>query len=207
MIELKNVTKKYGQHMIFEGINLTFEAGKSYALIGKSGSGKSTLLNGIARLEKLTDGEVLLDGKNIWQGSEKAYFKKELGYVFQNYALVDDETVGQNLKMVEKSKEKQIETLKKVGLTEEHLKAKIFELSGGQAQRVAIARVLLKKPRVILADEPTGALDQKTGEEIRELLLSLVNSESVLIFATHDPKIYEYVDIMIDMNDLKEEKI
>lgn len=206
MIELKNVTKKYGQHMIFEGINLTFEAGKSYALIGKSGSGKSTLLNGIARLEKLTAGEVLLDGKNIWQGSEKAYFKKELGYVFQNYALVDDETVGQNLKMVEKSKEIQIETLEKVGLTKEHLKAKVFELSGGQAQRVAIARVLLKKPRVILADEPTGALDQKTGEEIRELLLSLVSSESVLIFATHDPKIYEYVDVMIDMKDLNDLK-
>lgn len=204
MIELKNISKTYGKHLIFDHLNLTFERGKSYAMIGESGSGKSTLLNLIARLEKPTEGQIYLEGRNLWQMREKKYFKDYLGYVFQNYALVDDETVAQNLSMVEKAKATQISVLEKVGLGASYLTSKIYELSGGQAQRVAIARLLLKQPKVILADEPTGALDESTGQEIIQLLLSLVSKETVLIFATHDPAVYKQVDCVIDMVALKE---
>ncbi|GFH43047.1 peptide ABC transporter ATP-binding protein [Lactococcus hodotermopsidis] len=203
MIELQNVSKKFGKNNIFENVNLVFETGKSYALVGASGSGKTTLLNGIARLEKMTSGQILLNGKNIWESREKSYFKNELGYVFQNYALVEDETVSSNLKMIEKDVVKQKQALEKVGLLDEHLTSKIYELSGGQAQRVAIARLVLKQSRIILADEPTGALDKDIGVEIRDLLLSLLTPESVVIFATHDATIYDHVDEVIALDDLK----
>lgn len=203
MIELKNIGKTYGKHLIFENLNLTFEAGKSYALIGGSGSGKSTLLNLIARLEKPTTGQIKLEEQNLWQMREKRYFKDYLGYVFQNYALVDDETVTQNLSMVTANKTSQLLALEKVGLDKTYLSARIYELSGGQAQRVAIARLLLKQPKVILADEPTGALDSLTGQEIIQLLLSLVSTETILIFATHDSAVYEKVDCVIDIQALK----
>lgn len=204
MIELKNISKKYGKQLIFEHINLRFEVGKSYALIGESGSGKSTLLNLIARLEKPTSGELILQDKNLWQMREKTFFKDYLGYVFQNYALVEDETVAQNLSMVNRSKSAQIDVLEKVGLTQTCLTSKVYQLSGGQAQRVSIARLLLKQPKVILADEPTGALDETTGKDIIGLLLSLVSKETCLIFATHDQAVYSQVDYVIDVMKLKE---
>lgn len=199
MIEVKELDKCYGQKPIFQQLDLKFEKNKSYALIGASGSGKSTLLNMLARLEKPTKGTVLLNGKFIWALKEKEYFRDVLGYIFQNYALVENETVRQNLSMVEKNQQKQVETLNKVGLGEDFLKAKIYELSGGQAQRVAITRMILKSPSIILADEPTGALDEETSEEIIHLLLSLVNEKTVLIFATHNPMVYRAVDEVIDV--------
>lgn len=130
---------------------------------------------------------------------ETTYFQHHLGYIFQNYALIDDETVSQNLGLVSKNKVRQVEVLLQVGLDESYLKSKIYELSGGQAQRIAIARLLLKESDVILADEPTGALDEKTAEEVERLLLSLVKPESVLIVATHDERLASKMDAIIDM--------
>ncbi|MCJ1995258.1 ATP-binding cassette domain-containing protein [Lactococcus piscium] len=206
MIELKNVSKQYGKHQLFDQLSLTFEAGKSYALIGESGSGKSTLLNLIARLEKPSSGQLLLAGDSLWRIREKRYFKTYLGYIFQNYALVDDETVAQNLSMVKHNKGAQIAVLEKVGLASSLLSSKIYQLSGGQAQRVAIARLLLKEAKIILADEPTGALDEATGQDIIALLLSLVSKDTLVIFATHDPAVYQQVDQVIDVVALKEKK-
>ena len=134
---------------------------------------------------------------------ETAYFHHHLGYIFQNYALIDDETVSQNLGLVTKNKARQFEVLEQVGLDESYLKAKIYELSGGQAQRIAIARLLLKESDIILADEPTGALDEKTAEEVEHLLLSLVKPESVLIVATHDERLANKMDAIIDMASFK----
>nr|WP_245404474.1 ATP-binding cassette domain-containing protein [Lactococcus paracarnosus] len=191
---------------MFDQLNLTFEAGKSYALIGESGSGKSTLLNLIARLEKPSSGQLLLAGDSLWHIREKRYFKTYLGYIFQNYALVDDETVAQNLSMVKHNKASQIAVLEKVGLAPSLLSSKIYQLSGGQAQRVAIARLLLKEAKIILADEPTGALDEATGQDIIALLLSLVSKDTLVIFATHDPAVYQQVDQVIDIVALKEKK-
>ena len=202
MIQLENLGKSYGSKRVYSQVNLAFEANKSYALIGPSGSGKTTLLNAIARLENPDQGKVLLHNQDIWEMKEKDYFKEYLGYVFQNYALVEEETVWDNLKILA-GKSEVVAALQKVGLDESFITSKIYELSGGQAQRVSIARLLLKKAKVILADEPTGALDRQTGQAITELLLSLVAADTVVIFATHDPNVFEQVDYIIDVTQIR----
>lgn len=198
MIEIKQLSKHYGKKKIYDKISLTFEANRSYALVGPSGSGKTTLLNAIARLKKPDSGQILVNGEEIWSMKRQDYFKHYLGYVFQNYALIEEETVYDNLKMLA-PKSNIVEALQRVGLDSSFLSQNIYELSGGQAQRVAIARLLLKKACIILADEPTGALDKETGDEIIELLLSLVSPDTVLIFATHDPNVFNRVDDIIDI--------
>ena len=201
-IEIVNVTKKYGSKEIFTDLNLTFEAGKSYALIGGSGSGKSTLLNIIGRLEKIDSGKVLVDKQDIWKTKERTYFKNTIGYVFQNYSLIENKTVYDNLKLLNKDKKIISEILEKVGLSTDYLKHKIYELSGGQAQRVAIARTLMKPRKIILADEPTGALDSEIGNEIINLLLSEAAKNNYVIIATHDPAVYSKVDVIVDIKDI-----
>ncbi|ABN45611.1 Macrolide export ATP-binding/permease protein MacB [Streptococcus sanguinis] len=201
-IEIVNVTKKYGSKEIFTDLNLTFEAGKSYALIGGSGSGKTTLLNIIGRLEKIDSGKVLVDKQDIWKTKERTYFKNTIGYVFQNYSLIENKTVYDNLKLLNKDKKIISEILEKVGLSTDYLKHKIYELSGGQAQRVAIARMLMKPRKIILADEPTGALDSEIGNEIINLLLSEAAKNNYVIIATHDPAVYSKVDVIVDIKDI-----
>lgn len=201
-IEIVNVTKKYGSKEIFTDLNLTFEAGKSYALIGGSGSGKTTLLNIIGRLEKIDSGKVLVDKQDIWKTKERTYFKNTIGYVFQNYSLIENKTVYDNLKLLNKDKKIISEILEKVGLSTDYLKHKIYELSGGQAQRVAIARMLMKPRKIILADEPTGALDSEIGNEIINLLLSEATKDNYVIIATHDPAVYSKVDVIVDIKDI-----
>lgn len=201
-LELVNFSKRYGKKIVIDHITLTFEAGKSYALVGVSGSGKTTLLNSIGRLEKIQSGKIRLDGEDIWEISERTFFRDYLGYVFQSYSLLENKTVKQNLKLVETNQTKLVEKLEKVGLDATYLAAKIYELSGGQAQRVAIARMLLKAKKIILADEPTGALDKQTGDEIVTLLLNEAKADQYVIIATHDPDVYNRVDVVIDVTTL-----
>ena len=201
-IDLLNVSKSFGSKKIFTDLNLTFESGKSYALIGGSGSGKSTLLNIIGRLEKIDSGNVLVDKQDIWKIKERTFFKNTVGYVFQNYSLIENKTVYDNLKLITKDKKIITDVLEKVGLSSDHLHQKIYELSGGQAQRVAIARMLMKPRKIILADEPTGALDGEIGKEIIRLLLNERDEEKYVIIATHDPAVYNKVDVIIDMKDI-----
>ena len=201
-LELVNFSKRYGKKIVIDHITLTFEAGKSYALVGVSGSGKTTLLNSIGRLEKIQSGKIRLDGEDIWEISERTFFRDYLGYVFQSYSLLENKTVKQNLKLVETNQTKLVETLEKVGLDATYLAAKNYELSGGQAHRVAIARMLLKAKKIILADEPTGALDKQTGDEIVTLLLNEAKANQYVIIATHDPDVYNRVDVVIDVTTL-----
>ena len=201
-IDLLNVSKSFGSKKIFTDLNLKFESGKSYALIGGSGSGKSTLLNIIGRLEKIDSGNVLVDKQDIWKIKERTFFKNTVGYVFQNYSLIDNKTVYDNLKLITKDKKTITDVLEKVGLSSDHLHQKIYELSGGQAQRVAIARMLMKPRKIILADEPTGALDGEIGKEIIRLLLNERDEDKYVIIATHDPAVYNKVDVIIDMKDI-----
>ena len=201
-IDLLNVSKSFGSKKIFTDLNLRFESGKSYALIGGSGSGKSTLLNIIGRLEKIDSGNVLVDEQDIWKIKERTFFKNTVGYVFQNYSLIDNKTVYDNLKLITKDKKTITDVLEKVGLSSDYLHQKIYELSGGQAQRVAIARMLMKPRKIILADEPTGALDGKIGKEIIRLLLNETAEDKYVIIATHDPAVYNEVDVIIDMKDI-----
>ncbi|HEK9128911.1 TPA: ATP-binding cassette domain-containing protein, partial [Streptococcus equi subsp. equi] len=199
------VTKKFGSKKIFTDLNLTFEAGKSYALIGGSGSGKSTLLNIIGRLEKIDSGKVLVDEQDIWKTKERTFFKTIIGYVFQNYSLIENKTVYDNLRLINKDKKIIADVLEKVGLSNDYLNQKIYELSGGQVQRVAIARMLMKPRKIILADEPTGALDSEIGKEIINLLLSETAENKYVIIATHDPAVYNKVDVIIDLKDIGSE--
>ena len=201
-IDLLNVSKSFGSKKIFTDLNLKFESGKSYALIGGSGSGKSTLLNIIGRLEKIDSGNVLVDKQDIWNIKERTFFKNTVGYVFQNYSLIDNKTVYDNLKLITKDKKTITDVLEKVGLSSDYLHQKIYELSGGQAQRVAIARMLMKPRKIILADEPTGALDGEIGKEIIRLLLNERDEDKYVIIATHDPAVYNEVDVIIDMKDI-----
>ena len=201
-IDLLNVSKSFGSKKIFTDLNLRFESGKSYALIGGSGSGKSTLLNIIGRLEKIDSGNVLVDKQDIWKIKERTFFKNTVGYVFQNYSLIENKTVYDNLKLITKDKKTITDVLEKVGLSSDYLHQKIYELSGGQAQRVAIARMLMKPRKIILADEPTGALDGKIGKEIIRLLLNEIAEDKYVIIATHDPAVYNEVDVIIDMKDI-----
>ena len=201
-IDLLNVSKSFGSKKIFTDLNLTFESGKSYALIGGSGSGKSTLLNIIGRLEKIDSGNVLVDKQDIWKIKERTFFKNTVGYVFQNYSLIENKTVYDNLKLITKDKKIITDVLEKVGLSSDYLHQKIYELSGGQAQRVAIARMLMKPRKIILADEPTGALDGEIGKEIIRLLLNERDEDKYVIIATHDPAVYNEVDVIIDMKDI-----
>lgn len=201
-IDLLNVSKSFGSKKIFTDLNLRFESGKSYALIGGSGSGKSTLLNIIGRLEKIDSGNVLVDEQDIWKIKERTFFKNTVGYVFQNYSLIENKTVYDNLKLITKDKKTITDVLEKVGLSSDYLHQKIYELSGGQAQRVAIARMLMKPRKIILADEPTGALDGEIGKEIIRLLLNERDEDKYVIIATHDPAVYNKVDVIIDMKDI-----
>lgn len=201
-IDLLNVSKSFGSKKIFTDLNLRFESGKSYALIGGSGSGKSTLLNIIGRLEKIDSGNVLVDKQDIWKIKERTFFKNTVGYVFQNYSLIDNKTVYDNLSLITKDKKTITDVLEKVGLSSDYLHQKIYELSGGQAQRVAIARMLMKPRKIILADEPTGALDGEIGKEIIRLLLNEKDEDKYVIIATHDPAVYNEVDVIIDMKDI-----
>ena len=201
-IDLLNVSKSFGSKKIFTDLNLRFESGKSYALIGGSGSGKSTLLNIIGRLEKIDSGNVLVDEQDIWKIKERTFFKNTVGYVFQNYSVIENKTVYDNLKLITKDKKIITDVLEKVGLSSDYLHQKIYELSGGQAQRVAIARMLMKPRKIILADEPTGALDGEIGKEIIRLLLNERDEDKYVIIATHDPAVYNKVDVIIDMKDI-----
>lgn len=206
MIECENIVKKFDEHTVLENFSHTFSAGKSYGLVGASGSGKTTLLNIIGKLEKANAGRILIDGKPLSQIREQVYFRDFVGYLFQNYGLIDNETIEQNLalafvgKKVKKADQRKImtETLKKVNL-EADLKRKIYSLSGGEAQRVAIAKVMIKNPPIILADEPTASLDEENGREVVDLILSLLTEQSTVIIATHTPFVWEKMDELVQL--------
>ena len=174
----------------------------------REGSGKSTILNIIGLLDKATSGDVILFGqKNIRPFSMKAeqMLKNKIGYLFQNFALIENETVVNNLKLALENvrgnkKEKISEALKEVGL-EGYENKKIFKCSGGEQQRVAIARLLLKPCELILADEPTGSLDIKNREIVVKLLKNMQELGKTIIVVSHDPFFEEIADNVIDLND------
>ena len=208
MISVEHLTKSFGQRTVFQDLSLQFTEGKVYALIGNSGCGKTTLLNILAKIEPYEKGSISYQGQELKQIKQHHFFKHELGYLFQNFGLLENETIGKNLdlgligqKLTKKEKKQQEEeVLKKVGLAYLSLDQKIYELSGGEAQRVALAKVILKDPPLILADELTAALDPETSQEVMDLLLMLKNQERIIIIATHNPVIWEKADEVIRLN-------
>ena len=208
MIKIEHLAKSFGERSVFQDINLQFAAGKVYALIGNSGCGKTTLLNILAKLESYEKGSISYRGQELKQIKSHHFFKNELGYLFQNFGLLENETVAANLELgligqkstKQEKKQREEEVLEKVGLNYLTLDQKIYELSGGEAQRVALAKVILKDPPLILADELTAALDPETSQEIMNLLLSLKKPDRLMILATHNPAIWEKADEVIRLN-------
>lgn len=198
-LNISNVKKSYGlgesKIEVLKGINLKIEEGETLALTGKSGSGKSTLLSLLAGLDTIDGGDIIIDGINISKMSEKdlSHFRaKNLGIIFQQFHLVSTLTALENillpLELLKSSHaiEKAKNLLESVGLSHrsDHLP---FELSGGECQRVAIARALAIGPSLILADEPSGNLDEETGSKVMDLLFKMVKeSKTTLILVTHD---------------------
>lgn len=200
MIELKNLTKKYKKdNPVLKDLNICFDKKGLYFLTGKSGSGKSTLLNILAGIDFRYEGEMLIDGKDFktFSNNEINYYRGTyVGYVFQDYNLIKDLTVYENLKLacdISKIDYSEIDAvLEKLNIL--HLKnKKSNEISGGEAQRVAIARCLVKHPKVILADEPTGALDNENSDNIMDVFASL-SSEYTVIIVTHNTSYLDKYD-------------
>ncbi len=199
--ELKNVTKRYGDHLVLNQIDLTVHEREMVAITGKSGSGKTTILNIMGMLENPDGGTVKLFGEEKPSShSRKAHhiLRTRLSYLFQNYALIDNGTVDENLDIPliyakKNKKEKQRmkrDALEQVGLNLS-FKQKTHELSGGEQQRVAMARILLKPCDLILADEPTGSLDSENREGILEILNNFNREGKTIIIVTHDPFVAE----------------
>ena len=215
MIELKNIKKEYKikkkKVQALDNVSLLLPNRGMISILGASGSGKSTLLNIIGGLDSYDSGEMFVDGESTKSFSEKEYAKYRnsyVGFIFQEFCLIEEYTVYENIALVEqlqKGKENQghiKELLKKIGL-EGYENRKIYELSGGQKQRVGIARILVKEPRIILADEPTGALDRKTGKEVMDLLKE-ISKEILVVFVTHNREYaLEYGERIIELKDGK----
>ena len=209
MIELQHIWKQFGSRVIFSDLSLNFQGGMVYALIGDSGCGKTTLLNMLAKLETFDKGEIVYKGKSLTSLKNEEFYRNELGYLFQNFGLLESQTIRENLelgligKKKNKKQEKErllLQALQAVRLDYLSLNQKIYELSGGEAQRVALAKIILKDPPLILADEPTASLDPKNSKEIMEILLELRNANRTIIIATHNPSIWKMADQVIRLS-------
>ncbi|WP_225741895.1 ABC transporter ATP-binding protein [Streptococcus sp. Marseille-Q5112] len=209
MIELQHIWKQFGSRIIFSDLSLNFQSGMVYALIGDSGCGKTTLLNMLAKLETFDKGEIIYKGKSLTSLKNNEFYRNELGYLFQNFGLLESQTIRENLElgMIGKKKNKKqekerllLQALQAVRLDYLCLNQKIYELSGGEAQRVALAKIILKNPPLILADEPTASLDPKNSKEIMEILLELRNANRTIIIATHNPSIWKMADQVIRLS-------
>lgn len=203
---LENVSKQFGKHRVIDNLSVAFQPSTKYILRGRSGAGKSTILNIIARFDDDYQGDITYDSGNLKTIKKSRLYRDYLGYLFQNYALLEDQTVFDNLALIfrhriqKRDTEEMKQVLEAVDLSKSYLKKHIYELSGGEQQRVAIARLILKKPSIILIDEPTAALDHDTATDILyQVLDRLINDQTIMIVATHDPLVIQWGDVMIDV--------
>lgn len=212
LLKATNLTKSYGKTTILHGASLSVKAGEFLAIVGPSGSGKSTLLHILGCVEQADSGELEICGKNVQKQSSAQLAElrgKELGFVFQFFYFQPHLTVGKNLEVSmmplrTKVKERQARIEAAAGLVgiENKLKQKPNKLSGGQLQRAAIARATINRPKIILADEPTGNLDGENTRRTMELLLEIKNSQNTaLIIVTHDDTVAEMADRVLRMED------
>lgn len=212
ILKLENVGYRYKDaakdEYVFKNINYEFEQGKIYAIKGKSGSGKTTLLSLLTGLEKCSEGKIIYDGKELNKMNLNSYKNTDIGIVFQSYNLLPHLTAVQNIILsmdvskakVKNKKEKAIELMESVGLKKEYANRKILKLSGGEQQRIAIARSLSYNPKIIIADEPTGNLDKDTENEILKIFKRLAEEENkCIIIVTHSKNICDNADIVYEL--------
>lgn len=202
MIELRNVKKSFGDRVLYENLNLTITNGEFAVLIGASGCGKTTLLDIIAGIEPIDSGDVIVDGLNIQKRRDRlAYYQTNLGMCFQNFALIENMTVRKNLELVQKKSRSDMsneDALRRVGMSE-YIDKKVCTLSGGEQQRVALARLMVKKCSIILADEPTGSLDAVNASKVMDILSDLNKMGKTVVMVTHDTKYQEIGSRQIDL--------
>lgn len=217
LIELKNVVKAYetGSQIVkaADNLNFTIDEGELVVILGPSGSGKSTLLNLLGGLDSVTSGDIIIDGENItdFNDTELTRFRsKKIGFIFQFYNLIPNLTACENIEVLNDTVDETIdgrEVLKKV-LLENHADKFPSELSGGEQQRVSIARAIAKKPKMLLCDEPTGALDSNTGKTIIELLVDLCKREhTTIIIVTHNSEFAKIADKVLHVKNGQIENI
>lgn len=213
VLELHEVTKRYdsggGTIVALDDVDLALEGGEFVSVVGPSGSGKTTLLNVMGLLDQPTEGRVLLDGEDASDLSEREQTnarKQTIGFVFQHFHLLPTLTAQENVEIPQlfdqnpETSERATELLELVGLGD-RTDHRPNQLSGGQKQRVAIARALINEPRVLLTDEPTGNLDQDTGQQILEEFVRIRDQGVAVVAVTHDPMLESYVDRTITLTD------
>lgn len=200
MIEGRNIVKKFDGKILFKDLNFMIEDGEFVCFSGVSGSGKTTLLNIIGLIEPVDSGELLIDGKRYKSRRQKlAYYRTKVGFLFQNFALIENKTVKENLELIRKDDRTEYdmkEVLDLVGLADK-IESKIYTLSGGEQQRVALARLYLKKCDIILADEPTGSLDKRNAQNVMKILKDLNRDGKTVILVTHDEEVRKMADRVI----------
>lgn len=204
ILEIKNLTYSYkdSKEKVLVNVNESFEEGKFYAIIGKSGSGKSTLLSLLAGLDEPDSGKILFNGENIQETGYTNHRKNNISLVFQNYNLIDYLSPLENIRLVNNQAQQDI--LLELGLSEHQVKRNVMKLSGGQQQRVAIVRALVSSAPVILADEPTGNLDENTASEIIEILKKLAKERNkCVIVVTHSKEVARAADIVFELKNKK----
>lgn len=212
ILEINDVSYRYSDaeldEYVLKNINYDFELGKTYAIKGKSGSGKTTLLSLISGLETNYEGNIIFDNKKLNEIDLDKYRNTFIGIVFQSYNLLPHLTALENIMLsmdiskikCNNKKETALELMKKVGLTSEHANRRVLKLSGGEQQRVAIARSLSYNPKIIIADEPTGNLDKETEDEIMKIFENLAHKENkCIIIVTHSKNITDKVDKVYEL--------
>lgn len=205
MIKLNHINKSFDGKVIFEKFSVVIESGDFVIIRGASGKGKSSLLNIIGLLESPDSGEVLYNGVVVKNEKTKLIYKrKDISYVYQNYGLLENETILKNLTLPLNVSKKEITKLKsvmkKVGLQDLSLKTKIYTCSGGEQQRIAIARAILKEPKLIIADEPTGNLDRDNSDNVINIFKALNKQGITIIMATHDSNYFGVGNKIINLD-------
>ena len=196
ILALQNVEYSYDKKKkVLKGINAQMETGKMYAILGPSGCGKTTLLSLLGGLDSPTNGQILFNGTDIEQSGLGHHLKKHVSFIFKSYNLIDYMTPQENVRLT--AKKPALPFLERLGLTKEESKRNVLKLSGGQQQRVAIARALASEAPVILADEPTGNLDEDTAQDITEILKeSAHEQDKCVIVVTHSGELAKQADVV-----------
>lgn len=212
MIEVKDIHKSFGTLEVLKGVNLRVKQGEIVAIVGKSGAGKTTLLQLIGTLDRPTKGQVLIDGTDVFELNDTqlaAFRNKNIGFIFQFHQLLPEFTAFENVcipAMIAREKVADYQSRAKMLLTDlglaDRMEHKPNQLSGGEKQRVAAARALMMKPSIILADEPTGSLDEKNKTELSQLLLQLRDKyNQTILLVTHDKELAQICDRIIEIKD------
>ncbi|MBC1422912.1 ATP-binding cassette domain-containing protein [Listeria seeligeri] len=202
MIEINNLSKKFDERIIFDNFSYSIKQGEFIIFSGASGSGKTTLLNMVGGIEQIDAGEISIDGLNLSKSKDIiTIYREKIGFLFQNFALVENKTVEENIHMIDKKYRNDVtvaSVLDTVGLSG-YEKRKVFTLSGGEQQRVAIARLFMKKCTIVLADEPTGSLDRNNADIVMGHIMELNKLGKTILMVTHDEKLKQQGGRVIEL--------